>query len=151
MTATGEVSSHTTAACSDCAWTPNQLAHDLSVRVAARQHTELTQHTVVVFSHTVTVFQPGFADGQGSAAAVAECSRVIVGAVAPADDRIETPAESVAVVDANLRANGSAGLNHAADPLNAPRPGAQVVLHARSLRPSSTDRHEPDRQARRAT
>ena len=151
MTATGEVSSHTTAACSDCAWTPNQLAHDLSVRVAARQHTDLTQHTVAVFSHTITVFQPGSADGQGPAAAVAERSRVTLGAVAPADDRIETPAESVAIVDANLRANGRAGLNHAADPLNAPRPGEQVVLEARSVRPSSTDRHEPDLEARRAT
>ena len=55
---TAEVSSRTTAACSDCAWTSDPLTNDLSVRVAARQHTDLTQHPVVVFTSTITVLEP---------------------------------------------------------------------------------------------
>lgn len=54
-----EVSSRTTAACSDCVWTSDALTDNLSVRVAARQHSDLTQHPVVVLTNTITVLQPG--------------------------------------------------------------------------------------------
>ena len=59
MTVAAEVSSRTTAACADCVWTSGTLTGDLSVRVAARQHTDLTQHPVVVLVNTITVLQPG--------------------------------------------------------------------------------------------
>jgi len=51
-------SSRTTAACSDCGWTSDPLTDDLAVRVAARHHTTLTQHPVVVLTNTITVVEP---------------------------------------------------------------------------------------------
>ena len=58
MTAAVEVSARTTAACADCPWTSGTLTGDLSVRVAARQHTDLTQHPVAVLTNTITVLEP---------------------------------------------------------------------------------------------
>ena len=52
------MSSRTTASCSDCVWTSDALTDDLTVRVAARQHTTLTQHPVVVLTNTITVLEP---------------------------------------------------------------------------------------------
>ena len=53
-----KVSSRTTAACSGCAWTSDPLTNDLSIRVSARQHTDLTQHPVAVLTNTITVLEP---------------------------------------------------------------------------------------------
>ena len=53
-----QVSSRTTAACSGCAWTSDPLTNDLSIRVAARQHSDLTQHPVAVLTNTITVLEP---------------------------------------------------------------------------------------------
>ena len=58
MMVTSEVSSRTTAACSDSVWTSDALTDGLAVRVAARQHTTLTQHPVVVLTNTITVLEP---------------------------------------------------------------------------------------------
>lgn len=58
MTAAVEVSARTTAACADCRWTSGTLTCDLSIRVAARQHADLTEHPVAVLTNTITVLQP---------------------------------------------------------------------------------------------
>jgi hypothetical protein len=68
VTVTAELSSRTTAACTDCAWTSEPLTDDLSVRVAARQHTDLTQHPVAVLTNTITMLQPGPATADRCAA-----------------------------------------------------------------------------------
>ena len=58
MVAAAQVSSRTTAACSGCSWTSDPLTNDSSIRVAARQHSDLTQHPVAVLTNTITVLEP---------------------------------------------------------------------------------------------
>lgn len=64
--------------------------------------------------------------------------------VAPAGEHIETPAESAAIVDLNLRSKGSAGLRADEPAINNPEPVGRVleVLAAGPL----TYRHETDLQ-----
>ncbi|HEY5845855.1 MAG TPA: hypothetical protein VIT42_03585 [Microlunatus sp.] len=79
MTVAAEVSTRTTAACADCVWTSGTLTGDLSVRVAARQHTDLTQHRVVVLANTINVLQPGRTGDAAQATVRAEAVAVLGG------------------------------------------------------------------------
>lgn len=79
MTAAVEVSARTTAACADCPWTSGTLTGDLSVRVAARQHADLTQHPVAVLTNTITVLQPERAGDAVHATVGAETVAVLAG------------------------------------------------------------------------
>lgn len=53
-----EKSSRTTAACSECEWSSGDLLADLSVRVAAGDHSDRAGHTVAVLTNTVTLHRP---------------------------------------------------------------------------------------------
>lgn len=57
-TTVAELSSRTTAACAGCAWTADRLTNDLSTRVAARQHTDESGHSVAVLTNTVALIEP---------------------------------------------------------------------------------------------
>lgn len=63
----------------------------------------------------------------------------------PADEHIETPAESVAIVDSNLRAKGSVGLSFDRAPSNNQTTLVGRVLEVLAARPF-TYRHETDLQ-----
>lgn len=79
MTAEVEVSARTTAACADCRWTSGTPTGDLSIRVAARQHADLTQHPVAVLTNTITVLQPERAGDAVHATVSAQTVAVLAG------------------------------------------------------------------------
>lgn len=57
VTVTANRNSYTTAACAACAWDTNELTSDLTIRVAARQHADVTGHAVAILTNTITLVQ----------------------------------------------------------------------------------------------